>query len=328
MKSIDLFSELGRRLAVFGRDDASRLAVERAQAENGWFTEDDIRRAVAAVGTMLQRERLSVWLSHYPVPTVVPRNVLVVMAGNIPLVGFFDLLCVVAAGHRCLIKPSSRDRALLEYVVCQMRKIDPDVRVAFSDGAAEGVDAVIATGSDNTNRYFRTRYAGIPALLRGSRQSVAVLSGHESEEQLRGLADDIFAYSGLGCRSVSLVFVPRGCELRLTPPCMNEKYYRNYLQTRAKLAMQRIPFLDLGTAVLTEERAFPTSLSRINYAFYDAPDEVTEWLAANDGAVQCVVTEHFAHSRRAGFGRAQWPALTDYPDDKDVMRFLVDINNK
>lgn len=324
--AIDLFTELGKQLAVFGLDKASQRAAELAQTENGWFAAGDIRRAVKALADgMLERGRLAAWLSHYPVPVAEPLRVLVVMAGNIPLVGFFDLLCVVAAGHRCLVKPSSKDRPLTEYVVGLLREIDPHAAVGFAEGAGAEADAVIATGSDRANRYFRTRYEGIPALLRSSRQSVAVLTGRESERQLAGLADDLFAYSGLGCRSVSLVFLPRGSEWLPTPPRMNPKYYRNYLQTKAVLTMQGIPFRDLGTALLVEERAFPTSLSCIDYAYYDDMAEVEAWLAEHDHELQCVVSECLDHTRRTDFGCAQNPSLTDYPDDKDVMKFLVGI---
>ena len=164
MKSaIELFSALGRRLADFGGDAPTQEVAERACRANGWFTPADVRRAVAAIADdMLRRDRLETWLAPYPVPVAVPRRVLVVMAGNIPLVGFFDLLCVLAAGHRCLVKPSAKDRVLTEYVVGMLRELDPEVPVGFYDGSSP-VDAVIATGSDNANRYFRTQYAGIPA---------------------------------------------------------------------------------------------------------------------------------------------------------------------
>ena len=185
------------------------------------------------------------------------------------------------------------------------------------------VDAVIATGSDNANRYFRAHYAGIPSLLRGSRQSVAVLSGHETPEQLAGLADDIWAYSGLGCRSVSLIFAPEGYESALQIPSVNDKYINNYRQQRALLEMQGRSFVDLGCAVAVEQCAFPAALSRIAYAHYATLDEVAAWLAGHDGELQCVVTGCLPHSRRAGFGCAQSPALTDYPDDRDVLAWLA-----
>ena len=208
---IKTFSALGARLLGFGDDDATRAVIDSACRVNGWFTPADIRRAVRAIACdMLQREKLEAWLADYPaLPVAEPRRVLVVMAGNIPLVGFFDLLCVLVSGHGCLVKPSAKDSVLMEHVVGLLREIDPSAPVRLYDGTSP-VDAVIATGSDNANRYFRAHYAGIPSLLRGSRQSVAVLSGHETPEQLAGLADDIWAYSWLWCRSVSLIFAPEG----------------------------------------------------------------------------------------------------------------------
>ena len=324
---IDLFSELGARLRGFGADCTTRAVAEAACRANGWFTPDDVRRAVGAIARdMLSREKLESWLGAYTaVPVAAPRRVLVIMAGNIPLVGFFDLLCTVVSGHRCLLKPSAKDTVLMEYVVGLLRDIDAAVPVEFYDGVSP-VDAVIATGSDNANRYFRTRYAGIPSLLRGSRQSVAVLSGNETPEQLAGLSDDIWAYSGLGCRSVSLLFLPEGYEPSLQMPDVNDKYKNNYCQTRALLTMQGQPFRDLGSAVAVEQRAFPAALSRISYTYYKTPDEVAEWLAVHDDELQCVVTECLPHSRRAGFGCAQSPALTDYPDDRDVIAWLSALN--
>ena len=324
---IKTFSALGARLLGFGDDDATRAVIDSACRVNGWFTPADIRRAVRAIACdMLQREKLEAWLADYPaLPVAEPRRVLVVMAGNIPLVGFFDLLCVLAAGHRCLVKPSAKDRVLTEYVVGMLRELDPEVPVGFCDGSSP-VDAVIATGSDNANRYFRTQYAGIPALLRGSRQSVAVLSGRETEAQLEGLADDIWAYSGLGCRSVSLLFVPEGYDLRLRMPAVNEKYRNNYRQQKALLTMTGRPFRDLESAVAVEERAFPAALSRIACSRYKTLGEVEAWLAQHDAELQCVVSECVSHGRRTGFGCAQSPALTDYPDDRDVIAFLAALN--
>ena len=321
--AIGLFSRLGCRLRGFGDDARTREIIGRACRENGWFTPADIRRAVAAVaGVMLRRDALAEWLAPYPVPVAEPRRVLVVMAGNIPLVGFFDMLCVLAAGHRCLVKPSAKDTVLMEYVIGLLRGIDPQVPVEFYDGSTSP-DAVIATGSDNANRYFRAQYAGIPALLRGNRQSVAVLGGRETPAQLTALADDIWAYSGLGCRSVSLLFLPEGYDLQLRMPEVNVKYRNSYRQQKALLTMGGQPFRDLGAAVAVEERAFPAALSRINYSFYQSPAEVGAWLAAHDAGLQCVVSECIACRRRVDFGHAQSPGLTDYPDNRDVIEFLT-----
>ncbi len=321
-QAIEIFAALGERLRGFGSEAASCRAIEAACQENGWFTPREVRRAVAAIcAEMLCREKMAAWMGHYPTPVAEPRNVLVVMAGNIPLVGFFDMMCVVCAGHRCLVKPSAKDRVLTEYMIDTLQDIDPEVKIEYYGG--QRVDAVIATGSDNANRYFRAEFGGVPSLLRGSRQSVAVLSGEESAEQLRGLADDIWAYSGLGCRNVSLVFAPEGYTPRLVMPEMNDKYRNNYRQQRALMEMRGEKFADLGSALMVGQRAFPTALSVVALAHYTSREEVEAWLAEHDGELQCVVAECIPHSRRVGFGQAQSPSLTDYADERDVMEFLL-----
>lgn len=324
--AIELFAALGERLSGFGCNESTREVIGRACRANAWFSPEEACRAVRTLAEdMLQTGSLRDWLARYPVPVARPKRVLVVMAGNIPLVGFFDLLCVVASGHRCVVKPSAKDYVLMEFILAELRDIDPDVCVEFYDGCS-AVDAVIATGGENANRYFRTRYAGIPSLLRGSRQSVAVLSGCETPEQLAGLADDIWAYSGLGCRSVSLVFIPEGYDLRLEMPVVNDKYRNNYRQTRALLQMAGQSFRDLGAALVVERAEFPRALSEVSVARYGSLEEVAAWLAEHDDELQCVVTECLAHSRRAGFGEAQSPALTDQPDDRDVIAFLTGLD--
>ena len=320
---IGLFVALGERLRRFGECEATRQVIDDACLANEWFTPDEIRRAVGAIAErMLRRDTLETWLAAYPVPVAAPRRVLVIMAGNIPAVGFFDLLCVIASGHRCIIKPSSKDSVLIRYIVGQLLEIDPDLPIEFYDGETP-VDAVIATGSNNARRYFQARYAGLPALLRGNRQSVAVLSGNETPRQLTGLADDIGAYSGLGCRSVSRLFLPAGYRLQLKIEPANPKSQNDCLRTRALLTMTRTPFIDLGGAVAVEQQEFPASLSRIAFSYYHNLQEVEAWLAAHDEELQCVVSTCVHHSRRTGFGCAQSPALTDWPDDRDVMRWLT-----
>lgn len=234
---IDIFSVLGHRLAAFGKTPDTVEVVRRAAVENPWFLPQEIVRAVKAIRCeMLERQRLEAWAGAYP-PVRTPKRVLVVMAGNIPLVGFFDLLCVLASGHACRVKPSSKDTVLIGYVVDLLRTIDPAIPLRMAE-QGERPDAVIATGSDNANRYFRMLFGGIPSLLRGSRQSVAILSGRETAAELSGLEEDIFAYSGLGCRNVSLLFLPRGYLPELRCTALNEKYRRNYLRERALLRMR------------------------------------------------------------------------------------------
>ena len=315
---IDTLCRLGDELA-----NLPEAVIAQAIAQNPWFTCESIRAAVDAIRCdMLDRDRLTAWLSAYAVPVAVPKQVLVIMAGNLPLVGFFDLLCVVASGHRCLVKPSSKDRVLVEYVVRTLQTLDRSIDVAIYDGETIPA-AVIATGSDNTNRYFRARYHAIPTLLRGSRQSVAVLTGEECADELRGLEEDIWLHHGLGCRNVSMLWLKKGMDFpEIKPQVVHEKYRNNYLQTKALLAMNGEEFVDLGGAVAICKNDFPQSLSAITYAYYETEAEVERWLAEHDRELQCVVGRSIAHARRVDFGRAQHPSLTDYPDAVDVVAFL------
>lgn len=328
MKSIvEIFAELGARLSEFGSDDASRSAMTRAVAENEWFSTSDIRYAVDALcREMLDAEKVAQWLSHYPTAGKhAPKRVAIIMAGNIPLVGFADLMCVIANGDIPFVKPSSKDRALEEYVESQLLDIEPSLRIErFADG--EKYDAVIATGGDSANLYFRTAFEGTPSLLRGSRHSVAVLSGKEQKSEIEGLNDDIFVHSGLGCRNVSLLFVPKGFRLKLQPPKMGRAYHNNYLQARALLTMKGAKFEDFGEAILLRSKVaeFPRFLSQINCVEYSSLKEVKEWLASHDEALQCVVSHiEGLHSRQVAFGKAQQPSLLDYADERDTMQFLA-----
>ena len=330
MKStIQIFSELGARLAEFGSDEASRSVIARAVAENEWFSVGDIRYAVEAVRCeMLDADKVSQWLSHYPsVALHEPKRVAVIMAGNIPLVGFFDLMCVLASGNIPFVKPSSKDRVLEEYIERLLLEIEPALRIEKYVEGAE-YDAVIATGGESANLYFRTAFEDTPCLLRGSRHSVAVLSGGESEADIWALGDDIFTYSGLGCRSVSLLFVPEGYKLSLPTRTMCRAYRNNYLQCRALHTMHKVEFEDLNEAVLVKQlqAEFPRFLSQINVVEYSDLAEVTQWLSAHDEELQCVVSKiEGLHSRRVPLGQAQQPTLFDYADERDTMQFLLSV---
>lgn len=331
MKSVvDIFSELGARLAEFGSDDASHSVLVRAIAENEWFSVDDIRYAVEAVRSeMLDETKLSHWLSHYPsAGASEPKRVAIIMAGNIPLVGFFDLMCVIANGDIPYVKPSSKDGVLEAYVERLLCEIEPSLSIKRY---VEGVDydAVIATGGESANLYFRSAFEGVPCLLRGSRHSVAVLSGKENKSDMMGLSDDIFRHSGLGCRNVSLLFVPQGYEPKFEVRKMCRAYHNNYRQCRALLTMQGVAFEDLGEAVVVRKEIaeFPRFLSQVNVVEYSSLEEVQQWLDANDEALQCVVSDiEGLHSRQVSFGEAQRPTLFDYADERDTMQFLASVD--
>ena len=316
---VDIFSSLGERLTRFGGDDASNSVIDEAIAANGWFTRADILRAVEAIRSeMLDSEKLAAWLKNYT-KAVEPKRVAVIMAGNIPLVGFFDLLCVVAAGHECHLKPSSKDSVLMRYVAEQLRDIEPNIAI-YDYSADATYDMAIATGGDDANAYFRAHFAGTRTLLRGSRHSVAVLNGNESAEELQALHNDITAYSGLGCRSVSMLFVPRGYVPDFKRGEVdNTKLRRNIQAMRATLTIEGAEFWDAGAFIMRRGEDFAQSLAVVTLREYSDIEEVSEWIETNAEHIQCVVSRS-----DIPFGRAQYPALMDYADGVDTMRFLLD----
>lgn len=328
-KSIFVFSELGRRLNADVESDAVEPVIRKAVAQNPWFTEADIKYQIKTISNqLLDAHKLNEWLSCCPA-TESSKKVLVIMAGNIPMVGFFDLMCVLASGHTAVVKTSSKDSVLMEYIIDVLTDIDSNIPIEFYDGA-EKVDALVAMGGDNAIRVFRQKYEGIPMLVRGSRFSVAVMDGTETDEEIDGLAQDITAYSGLGCRNVELLFMPVGYDIAKivnSISCtkyINKKIINNYVQRKAMLEMNGVPFRDCGNRVLVEENSFPEAISQINYTFYGYLSEVADWLAVNDASIQCVAG-HTDHPRSVGFGQSQSPSLRDYPDGEDTMAFLSKI---
>lgn len=320
--TIEIFATLGNRLKNFGKDSTSVEVIRRAMEQNEWFCERDILLAVEAIREeFLSREKLQRWASAYT--RAKAKRVAIIMAGNIPLVGFYDLLCVVMAGHTALVKPSSKDKVLTDYIISELRDICPTIAIEpYTEQAA--IDMAIATGGDEAARYFRTRYADLPTIIRGSRHSLAVLDGKESKEDIEGLCQDIFSHNGLGCRNISLIVLPRNIKLSITPPITTSPMMRgNYLQNKALKSMLGVAFTDLGGYIMVESNTFPNNISQINYCYYDNPSEVEEWIAQNDDKIQCIVSNKINHPRRVAFGRAQYPTLWDVADGVDVMKFLT-----
>lgn len=318
MNRVATFSRLAESLLQLGPESP---VVEASVGANPWFLSREVVRAAHTIArTMLQPNQLEAWLSHYPMlPVSTPRRIRIVMAGNIPLVGFFDLLCGLAAGHRVQVKPSSKDRVLMEWVVRELLLIDPSLPLSLD--SEEEFDALIATGGDEAVRHFRTLYPDSKLLLRGNRSSVAVLTGEESREELQALADDIFAYSGLGCRNVSMILAPEGYPIELPIPTLNPLYEENYRYHRALLQMQGVSFYDLRGALLREGEEFSTALSEITVKRYRSPEEVTAWLAGHRDQIQCIVGRNYPIS----LGGAQAPVLMDYADGIDTMQWLSEI---
>lgn len=318
---VGILSTLGQRLSDFGHTPTSQRVISEAVAQNGWFTPTEITTAVEAIrATMLKEEALREWLSRYRICTT-PKRVAIIMAGNIPLVGFFDLVCTLCSGHSAYVKPSSKDRVMTDYVIDLLKEIEPSIPIYAYD-PTEQYDLAIATGSDEANDYFRRHFATTHALLRGSRHSVALLDGTETEAELQGLMRDITLYSGSGCRSVSMIFAPRGTEIALphTAPT-NPKLGNNLRSRRALYTIQKRPFDDYHAFLLVEGKEFPTSLAEVALYRYDDIAEVERWLDAQHDGIQCVVS-HLPLPNAIPFGQAQYPTLRDYADGVDTMLFL------
>jgi len=328
------FVRLGRIIETILSDRPAIFEelVRGARRDNPWFTAESVRLALQAISrNMLREDKLRGWLEGYPLPDgFTAKNVGIVMAGNIPLVGFFDQLCAAVCGHRVYVKTSSKDSSLMNRAIRTLLALDRSMEI-ISLEADSPLDAVIATGSDNTNRYFRSRYGNIPHLLRGSRISVAVLTGDESPAQLQGLTADVFDYFGMGCRSVSRFFVPEGYDTGILTAALGRrnvshpKYRQAYAYHKALLQMRKVPFTDGGFFTLRESAELSEALPDLVFSRYRSPEEVREWTSVHDRQLQCVVGEAVDHPRRVDFGEAQHPELRDYPDGMDVMAFLTSL---
>ena len=254
------------------------------------------------------------------------------MAGNLPLVGFHDFLSVLISGHKLIAKPSSNDALLLPYLAKMLIKIEPGFtdRITFTDKTLPAFDAVIATGSDNTSRYFEYYFKNKPHIIRGSRNAVAILTGKETAQQLSGLADDIFTFYGMGCRSVSKVFLPRGYDFdvffnamfRFRESINHAKYANNYDYNKAVYLMSLMPVLDNGFLVLKEDTAFASPIAVVFYEYYDDENQLKAYLETQAKSIQCVVAAGFLKNE-IPFGQAQKPELHNYADGVDTLDFLA-----
>ena len=329
--SENIVEGLGRACEVV-RSAITDELCHKAMEQNEWFGRGDIDYALDAIcDQYLSPAKLAEWLSHYPtLPTIEPKVVGVVAAGNIPLAAFFDILCVVVAGHRCRVKYSSKDAVLMP-AVCEalVRELGwPIEPMALGDN----VDALIASGSDTAMESLGQIYGTIPALLRGHRSSVALLDGSEQADTLALLAHDIFRYNSMGCRNVTLILKPATMPteqvvgaLASGAALVAKGYINNYRQAIATAMLTGGNVIGGGHFVAEEKWEFPLRLAQVNIATYQTLSEATEWIANHDSEIQCVVTDAVSHPRKAPFGEAQRPTLTDWPDGVDVMHFLQTI---
>jgi hypothetical protein len=305
--------------------------IPKLQSHNGWFTPKQVHFALQSWSEALTQENLDEWLSAYGIAETRPKIVALILAGNIPLVGFHDFLCVLMAGHKALVKLSSNDDKLLPFLADYLIFLEPEFgnRIVFTEGKLEDFDAVIATGSNNTSRYFEYYFRDKPSVIRKSRNSAAVLTGNETRAELEALGGDIFRYFGLGCRNVSKLFVPRGYDFKDFFEAMYahrdiidyEKYANNYDYNKAVFLMSRFDILDNGFMTLKEDAAYASPISSVFYEYYDSLPSLESKLAEDAEKLQCIVSNTLENS--VSFGKTQRPELWDYADNVDTLAFLA-----
>ncbi len=331
-----LLDRLGDHL--MGEDDFLRAIMNRSYHHNQWFTIANQERAVRSIAEeMLDRQKLDGWVRAYGLDEPAdPKTIGLVMAGNIPLVGFHDWLCVFAAGHRANIKLSDKDQFLMPYLIKLLTKFDERVAdyVSFAEKLT-GFDAVIATGSNNSSRYFEAYFGKYPHIIRKNRNAIGVLDGTETAEELEALGEDVFRYFGLGCRNVAKIYVPEGYDFDPLLEALHEfrdvvlhtKYKNNFDYNYSIFVLNKVPYLANGCIILTENKAIASHIAGLYYETYSDRAALDKELAARKEEIQCAVSHHpVSEVPTFGFGQAQQPALSDYADGVDTMAFLQKLN--
>jgi hypothetical protein len=310
--------------------------ILNSHIHNPWFTEDNVRYALGSISKLLDREKITGWLQNYNIPDnpANTKTVAIIMAGNIPLVGFHDMLCVHLSGHRLLAKLSVKDEylpAILAEIISFLSGNEMDTR--FEKDRLKGFDAVIATGSNNTSRYFEYYFGKYPSIIRKNRNSAAILDGSESPGELGCLSDDVFRYFGLGCRNVSKIFIPSGYDFsslagafdRYRHIADHNQWANNYEYQRAVHLIDRVPHLDTGFLLMRENRSPASPISVINYEMVDSSGEAYEICRMMGDKLQCIVGKSQTAGNLIPFGKSQQPGPGDYADDIDTMDFLLNL---
>ena len=347
-KRIDAFVKLGDFLSQFSQTkiekkeniefndlffDGFKHQIKIAQEKNSWFTKENILFSVESWSNALTQENITKWLQYQSMSSS-PKKVAIIMAGNIPLVGFHDFLSVLISGHAVLVKQASTDKNLLPFIAKYLEYVEPTFKgtIQLTEEKLEGFDAVIATGSNNTARYFEHYFKDKPSIIRKNRNSLAVLTGNESEEEMNLLSDDIFQYFGLGCRSVSKLHVPEGYNFDAffnglyskRDIINNAKYANNYDYNKAVYLMSEFDLLENGFLMIKEDESFASPIATIFYEYYSDINELKEKLKADSEKIQCVVSNGFSENEIA-FGQTQHPQLWDYADGVNTLDFLAKI---
>ncbi|GGF37085.1 acyl-CoA reductase [Echinicola rosea] len=331
---IGAFVALGRRIDQLSDAEFEELAF-RAENNNNWFTSDHVKLALRGLVIMLDEEKMKSWISRYDLSEVKkPKSIGVMMAGNIPAVGFHDLMMVLVSGHMAHVKLSSADQVLIKWLVRELVEIAPDFakQVVFEE-MLKAKDAYIATGSDNSARYFNYYFGKYPSVIRKNRTSVAVLDGSETAEDYVELAKDVFQYFGLGCRSVSKLYVRDEAQVNdfLTAiegynfVFSHHKYLNNYEYNKSIYLINGDAHLDNGFLLCKQSEELVSPVAVLYFETFDDVEKLKELLENQSEKIQCIVSKGAWYPLSVGFGEAQQPAVDDYADHVDTMAFLQEL---
>ena len=337
---IEAFTELGTILRKSLSDHKEgvgselSLLISTLHLKNAWFTPENVSSAISAIANELTAEKIVRWTEMYPglKTEQQPFTVGVIMAGNIPLVGFHDFLCVLITGNIVLVKTSSKDSDLIVHLSEMLCSINSAFRnmIRFTEGTLSGFDAVIATGSNNTSRYFESYFGRYHSIIRKNRNSIAIVDGSESDLELKELGSDIFLYFGLGCRNVSKIFLPYGYDLHgmirnwdsFSGIIEHSKYANNYDFSKAVYLVNKEQFLDTGYLLMKEDKELSSPVAVLHYEYFNSMDSVMQTTDSMKDRIQCIVS-----ANSIPFGKAQAPELWDYADGTDTIEFILKINS-
>ncbi len=321
-------------------DEQLQALVTKTYHHNLWFTKENTYKAIKAItDNFLQKELLQSWLTQYEISTnSAIKTVGLILAGNIPLVGFYDIICVFLAGHKSKIKLSEKDKILIPHLLKVMEKLHPGVTKYFEIvERLKDFDAVIATGSNNSARYFESYFGKYPNIIRKNRNAVAILNGSETKKQLEALGIDVFQYFGLGCRNVSKLYVPVSYDFKplleafheFREIVLNDKYKNNFDYGYTLLILNKIRYEANGCILMTEQSSLQSRIAQLHYEYYTNLDDLKEKIHSKMEEIQCVVSEkNIPEFKTIPFGKAQKPGLNDYADGVDVMDFLIKLNTE
>lgn len=311
------------------------LTIEQTFYQNGWFTKDNVLKSLSEIAAMLKSDELETWLKNYEKLKAAnsPKNIGIIMAGNIPMVGFHDLLCVLISGNKAIVRLSSQDKILIPLLTDILCSIEPQFQnyIFYTEAPFKSIDAIIATGSNNSARYFEYYFSKHPHIIRKNRNSVAVLDGTESESDIYNLGSDIFTYFGLGCRNVSKLYVPENYQFDAffraiydyNPVVNNKKYGNNYDYNKTIYLLNSEKLLDNGFVLLRQDTSFASPVGVLFYEYYSDKSILENQLTEQKEQLQCVVGKEIKHPAKVNFGETQMPKLWDYADGVDTLNFLL-----